>query len=49
MSESKKKILVVEDERKISQVIEINLMMAGYLCDVASDGEEGLRLALSGD
>lgn len=49
MSESKKKILVVEDERKISQVIEINLVMAGYLCDVASDGEEGLRLALSGD
>lgn len=49
MSESKKKILVAEDERKISQVIEINLMMAGYLCDVASDGEEGLRLALSGD
>lgn len=49
MSESKKKILVVEDERKISQVIEINLMMAGYLRDVASDGEEGLRLALSGD
>ncbi len=49
MSESKKKILVVEDERKSSQVIEINLMMAGYLCDVASDGEEGLRLALSGD
>lgn len=49
MSESKKKILVVEDERKISQIIEINLMMAGYLCDVASDGEEGLRLALSGD
>lgn len=49
MSESKKKILVVEDERKISQVIEINLMMAGYLCDMASDGEEGLRLALSGD
>lgn len=39
----------MEDERKISQVIEINLMMAGYLCDVASDGEEGLRLALSGD
>lgn len=49
MTEEKKKILVVEDERKISQVIEINLMMAGYLCDVASDGEAGLRMALSGD
>lgn len=49
MSDNKKKILIVEDERKISQVIEVNLMMAGYLCDVASDGEAGLRLALSGD
>ncbi len=49
MSENKKRILVVEDEKKISQVIQVNLMMAGYLCDVAADGEEGLRLALSGD
>lgn len=49
MTDNKKKILIVEDERKISQVIEVNLMMAGYLCDVAPDGEEGLRLALSGD
>lgn len=49
MSESKKKILVVEDEKKISQVLQVNLMMAGYLCDIAADGEEGLRKALTGD
>ena len=44
-----KKILVVEDERSIAQVLTINLKMAGYACDVAGDGEEGLRLALTGD
>ena len=49
MTESKKKILVVEDEKKISQVLQVNLMMAGYLCDIAADGEEGLRKALTGD
>lgn len=49
MSDSKKKILIVEDEKKISQVIQVNLMMAGYACDVAADGEEGLNMALRGD
>ncbi len=49
MAGTKKKILIVEDERKISQVVQVNLMMAGYDCDVASDGEEGLQRALSGN
>ncbi|PWL97887.1 MAG: DNA-binding response regulator [Clostridiales bacterium] len=49
MADERKRILIVEDEKKISQVIRVNLMMAGYQCDVASDGEEGLQMALSGD
>lgn len=49
MADSKKKILIVEDERNISQVVQVNLMMAGYDCEVAADGEEGLRMALTGD
>ena len=49
MAETKKKILIVEDERKISQVVQVNLMMAGYDCEVAADGEEGLRMALTGN
>ncbi len=49
MAETKKKILIVEDEKKISQVVQVNLMMAGYLCDVAADGEEGLQKALTGN
>ena len=49
MAENKKKILIVEDEKKIAQVVQVNLMMAGYLCEVAGDGEEGLQTALTGD
>lgn len=44
-----KRILIIEDEQKISQVLQINLMMAGYACDTAFDGEEGLEKALAGN
>lgn len=44
-----KKILIIEDEQKISQVLSVNLMMAGYECDAAYDGEEGLKKALEGN
>ena len=33
MADERKRILIVEDEKKISQVIRVNLMMAGYQCD----------------
>ena len=46
---AKKRILVVEDEKTISKVLEINLLMAGYMCDTAFDGEDGLQKALSGN
>ncbi|MBQ0125785.1 MAG: response regulator transcription factor [Clostridiales bacterium] len=45
----KKKILIVEDEKKISQILSVNLLMAGYDCDAAYDGEEGLKKAQTGD
>ncbi|MBR0234959.1 MAG: response regulator transcription factor [Clostridia bacterium] len=47
--DTQKKILIVEDEKKISQVLAVNLMMAGYACDAAYDGEQGLKMALEGD
>lgn len=47
--DEKKKILIIEDEKKISQVLEINLMMSGYVCDTAYDGEEGLNKAREGN
>ena len=48
-NERKKRILIVEDEKRISQLLEVNLMMAGYECETAGDGELGLRRALEGD
>lgn len=39
--ETKKKILIVDDEKNIADVLAVNLMLAGYAYDVAYDGEEG--------
>ena len=44
----KKKILIVEDERNISQILAFNIMKAGYAYEVAYDGEDGLAKALTG-
>lgn len=48
-NERKKRILIVEDESRISRLLEVNLMMAGYECETAADGETGLKRALEGD
>ncbi|MBR6603625.1 MAG: response regulator transcription factor [Clostridia bacterium] len=45
---NKKKILIVEDENNIAQLLAVNLMLAGYDYDIASDGEDGLNKALTG-
>lgn len=45
----KKKILVIEDEKKIAQIAGYNLKRAGYEVDAAFDGETGLMKAISGD
>ena len=47
-NDKKKKILVVEDERNIAQVLAYNIRKDGYDCDIASDGEEGLKMGLQG-
>lgn len=38
------KILIVEDERKISDLIRLNLSDAGYLCMQAYDGEQAYNI-----
>src|SRR5258706_974569 len=40
------RILVVEDEKKLSSFIKQGLREEHYTADVASDGEEALRMAL---
>lgn len=47
--DKKKKILIVEDEKNIAQLIAFNLLQSGYEFDMAFDGEDGLNKALTGD
>lgn len=47
MEHKKKRILIVEDERNIAEIIEYNVQKQGYDTEIASDGEKGLALALS--
>jgi heavy metal response regulator len=42
------RILIVEDERKVGQFLKKGFQSEAFAVDTASDGREGLRLALSG-
>lgn len=46
--ENKKKILIVEDEKNIAQVLAYNIKKEGFDCDIAYDGEAGLTMAITG-
>ncbi len=43
------KILVVDDEKAIADILEFNLQKEGYLVITAGDGEEGLQKAVKED
>ncbi|MDR1573128.1 MAG: response regulator transcription factor [Clostridiales Family XIII bacterium] len=43
-----KKVLIVEDEKSISDIIQFNLKKEGFEVDTAYDGESGLEKALHG-
>ena len=45
--EQKKKVLIVEDEKNIVDILRFNLQRAGYEIIEAYDGEEGLSKAIS--
>lgn len=47
MEQRKKRILIVEDEKNIADIIEYNVQKQGYETEVAYDGEKGLALALT--
>lgn len=42
-----KKILIIEDEKSISDIIKFNLTKEGFVADTSFDGQEGLDKALS--
>ncbi len=46
--DKKKRILIVEDEKDIAEILQYNVCKQGYEAEVANDGEKGLALALSG-
>ena len=48
MEQRKKRILIVEDEKNIADILDYNEQKQGYDTAVAYDGEKGLALALSG-
>lgn len=39
------KLLIIEDEKSISEIISINAEINGYVCDAAFDGETGYNMA----
>lgn len=47
--DEKKRILIVEDEKDISEILAYNIQRQGYEVDTAYDGETGLNKALSGE
>lgn len=47
--ENIRKVLIVEDDANIVNLVEIHLNDLGYQVDRAGDGKSGLRKALSGD
>ncbi len=49
MESNAKKILIIEDEKAISDIIKFNLIKEGYLVETAFDGQDGLEKAVSGD
>lgn len=48
MEQRKKRILIVEDETDIAEILRYNVCKQGYDAEIANDGEKGLALALSG-
>ena len=49
MNEKKKHILVVDDEQDICQILQFNLLAAGYEVDTAQSAEEALGKIASGN
>lgn len=44
-----KKILLIEDDESIRELVEVNIRYLGYDVDYAADGEAGLELALANE
>ena len=45
--QTNKRILIVDDDNQIRELLTFDIASSGYIVDSASDGEEGLKKALS--
>ena len=46
MTKSNKRLLVVDDDEQIRELLTFDIAQSGYIVDSAKDGEEGLKKAL---
>lgn len=46
---SSKRLLIVDDDKQIRELLAFDISHSGYLTDCAQDGEEGLKKALSNE
>lgn len=46
---SSKRLLIVDDDKQIRELLSFDISHSGYLTDCAQDGEEGLKKALSNE
>ena len=46
MTKANKRLLVVDDDEQIRELLTFDIAQSGYIVDSASDGESGLRKAL---
>ena len=49
VADAQRRVLIVEDDRDIAQLVELHLKDLGCRCDIARDGESGMAKATSGN
>ncbi|HUI09279.1 MAG TPA: response regulator transcription factor [Bacteroidota bacterium] len=49
VADGQRRVLIVEDDRDIAQLVELHLRDLGCRCDIARDGEAGMAKATSGE
>ena len=46
MQKTNKRLLIVDDDKQIRELLSFDIMQSGYIVDTAIDGQEGLKKAL---
>jgi len=49
MQRINKRLLIVDDDNQIRELLQFDISQSGYIVDTAKDGEEGLKKALDND